>query len=489
MPNRPAVPKDIALDVMIESGHRCAVCGISCSLEKAHIIPWSEVQEHTLENLICLCATCHTRSHDEKWDVDTLREYKRRPWVVRQFENYVPVKPTVQVQLTIDALLRDFTDRDAKMLPLALAALLDIPPQDVHIRSVKLGSVNVIIDLPEESARKLLRIHKRKRRLFSEYLAPLKVLNLRLAPTAVEPRELTRLLRMPALEPKLASASSCASPITSAGADRGEADLRGLDLHGFDLSWADLRRAHLSGADLSGADLSGADLYGADLCGADLSGADLCGADLSGADLYGADLSGADLYGADLSGANLHQMMLNDATNLDGKWRLVWSILNERKANRNLHKADLSGANLVVANLWNADLREADLSGANLGGANLRGANLGGADLVGAELWNADLREANLSGANLSGANLRGANLGGANLRGANLGEAYLGGVNLKRADLSEANLIGAKLRGAYLNNANLRGANLLQAEVPISQLNEAEALEGATLPDGTVHE
>ena len=41
-PNRPEIPATIKMEVMIESGHRCAVCGTPCPLERAHIIPWSK---------------------------------------------------------------------------------------------------------------------------------------------------------------------------------------------------------------------------------------------------------------------------------------------------------------------------------------------------------------------------------------------------------------------------------------------------------------
>jgi tetratricopeptide (TPR) repeat protein len=111
MPNRPAIPTAIAREVMIESGQRCAVCGLPCSLEKAHIVPWSEVKEHTVENLVCLCATCHRRSHDEGWDADILREYKQRPWVVRQFENYSPARSTVP-PFQAPRVLPDFVGRE-----------------------------------------------------------------------------------------------------------------------------------------------------------------------------------------------------------------------------------------------------------------------------------------------------------------------------------------------------------------------------------------
>jgi formylglycine-generating enzyme required for sulfatase activity len=86
MSKRPAIPAEIARRILIESGHRCAVCGASCPLERAHIIPWHKSKEHKAEDLICLCANCHQRADHEKWGVKTFREYKRNPWILRQYE-------------------------------------------------------------------------------------------------------------------------------------------------------------------------------------------------------------------------------------------------------------------------------------------------------------------------------------------------------------------------------------------------------------------
>ena len=68
----------------------------------------------------------------------------------------------------------------------------------------------------------------------------------------------------------------------------------------------------------------------------------MMGAKLGETNLTDADLSGADLSGADLSEARLRFAKLDDSTQLDGKWRLVWSIVNEGGADR-----DLSGAELT----------------------------------------------------------------------------------------------------------------------------------------------
>jgi hypothetical protein len=69
-------------------------------------------------------------------------------------------------------------------------------------------------------------------------------------------------------------------------------------------------------------------------------------------------------------------------------------------------------------------------------------------------------------------------------LSGFNLNEADLSDSILDRADLTEADLSGANLEAVYLREANLRGV-----EATKEQLSAAKSLEGATMPDGTVHE
>ena len=84
--SRPKIPADIQRQVLIESGHRCAVCGESTPINRAHIIPWHKTHEHKFENLICLCANCHNRADKENWGKLTLQEYKQRPWILRRYD-------------------------------------------------------------------------------------------------------------------------------------------------------------------------------------------------------------------------------------------------------------------------------------------------------------------------------------------------------------------------------------------------------------------
>ena len=121
-------------------------------------------------------------------------------------------------------------------------------------------------------------------------------------------------------------------------------------------------------------------------------------------------------------------------------------------------------------------LEDGSLSGAFLASANLSGAFLGSANLSGVDLGSADLSGAGFGEANLSGAYLLGANLGGAHLQRANLSGAHLWAANLSGANLRRANL-----SGAYLSWVDLSGAR----NWAIEQLEQAQTLEGATMPDG----
>lgn len=101
MPSRPAIPAEVTREILLESGHRCAVCGTPCPLERAHIVPWHRSREHKAENLICLCANCHERADKEKWGEKTLEEYKKKPWVLRQYGSIGSGSETKASQLCV----------------------------------------------------------------------------------------------------------------------------------------------------------------------------------------------------------------------------------------------------------------------------------------------------------------------------------------------------------------------------------------------------
>lgn len=74
---RPAIPASLQRAVLVEAGHRCAIptCRSTPTMF-AHITPWAKVQEHTFDNLIALCPTCHARFDGGQIDRQSMLQYK-----------------------------------------------------------------------------------------------------------------------------------------------------------------------------------------------------------------------------------------------------------------------------------------------------------------------------------------------------------------------------------------------------------------------------
>lgn len=178
MPSRPSIPQEVVRAVLIEAGHRCAVCGTSCPLEKAHIVPWCEKKSHEKENLICLCANCHERADREKWGKKTLQEYKQNPWVMRQNNAPLQINATKRIVLTIDMEFVDFDGNQENILKHAIAGLLKISPQAIRVRSKEKGSVKITLDLPEAAAKELLRMFKENSPELKESLSMFNVIDI-----------------------------------------------------------------------------------------------------------------------------------------------------------------------------------------------------------------------------------------------------------------------------------------------------------------------
>ncbi|MFJ8604526.1 HNH endonuclease signature motif containing protein [Streptomyces shenzhenensis] len=75
--NRPAVPRQLARDLLVEAGHRCAIptCRAT-TLELAHITPWAKTRAHDFDNMITLCPNCHTRFDRGEIDRLSMLQYK-----------------------------------------------------------------------------------------------------------------------------------------------------------------------------------------------------------------------------------------------------------------------------------------------------------------------------------------------------------------------------------------------------------------------------
>jgi type I restriction enzyme R subunit len=139
MTTRSKIPADAVRELILESGHRCAVCGQPLTLELAHIIPWRESRDNSPDNLICLCANCHTRSDREKWGVEILRQYKKRPWInSRPAGTAGRAKNRKSIEIKIDLELVKLPDEKRReWLEKAIAAFLNVSPKEVRIKSIE----------------------------------------------------------------------------------------------------------------------------------------------------------------------------------------------------------------------------------------------------------------------------------------------------------------------------------------------------------------
>jgi HNH endonuclease len=75
--NRPEIPRGLVREILVEAGHRCAIptCR-QTPVEIAHIISYEQVREHTFDNLIALCPTCHARYDRGEIDRKAMTQYK-----------------------------------------------------------------------------------------------------------------------------------------------------------------------------------------------------------------------------------------------------------------------------------------------------------------------------------------------------------------------------------------------------------------------------
>jgi hypothetical protein len=178
LPERPAIPAAITREILIESGHRCAVCGATFPLERAHIVPWHKSREHNAEDLICLCASCHERADLEGWGEKTLREYKQKPWILRQYKSEEAVSRKSKIEITLAVELSDFDERDQRLFQYAIAAFLNVTPDDVRIISVEeSNSIKVILEVPSENAEKLVEAARGDDSELKAYLYPFGLLS------------------------------------------------------------------------------------------------------------------------------------------------------------------------------------------------------------------------------------------------------------------------------------------------------------------------
>jgi len=176
---RPAIPVEIRREVLLEARHHCAVCCGGLALEFAHIVPWSKSADHSVENLVALCANCHTRADNEKWGVSSLKHYKDRPCIVTRGA-MPPISPAQQavVDLIVAYNPDQMTDKERHRLVGIVAAYAGVSLQHVSVVSVTQANSSLVrLLVPRSAAKRLERGFKERDSRFRAFFDELRVLD------------------------------------------------------------------------------------------------------------------------------------------------------------------------------------------------------------------------------------------------------------------------------------------------------------------------
>jgi type I restriction enzyme, R subunit len=181
--NRPAIPIETKREVLFEARHHCAVCCESLPLEYAHIVPWGKTRDHSAENLIALCANCHSRADKEDWGVLYLKRYKDKPCILeRSTLPPMSVEQKMMVDLILAAPPDSMTPMQSMLLRSAIAAYTGTTIEHVEVLALEpFNSSRMRISLPEEAAKRLLRGFDTNDSLLRVFLENVDVLNIDLA--------------------------------------------------------------------------------------------------------------------------------------------------------------------------------------------------------------------------------------------------------------------------------------------------------------------
>jgi hypothetical protein len=109
--------------------------------------------------MICLCANCHERADTENWGEKALAWYKKNPWVLRSGKLPVcPESPRIEVQITIK--MEACNPVHLEQLRDAVTRSLGIAQDQFQVKRVEAGSLRIVIELPAESAKQLLKAYQ-----------------------------------------------------------------------------------------------------------------------------------------------------------------------------------------------------------------------------------------------------------------------------------------------------------------------------------------
>lgn len=91
-------PVGVRRDLLVESGHACAICREKAPSNFHHMLEWSKIKQHNPAHMLHLCGTCHDRCGNGQIDRKSQQSYKTK----LKERNNGPVDPYVATKRTAD---------------------------------------------------------------------------------------------------------------------------------------------------------------------------------------------------------------------------------------------------------------------------------------------------------------------------------------------------------------------------------------------------
>jgi type I restriction enzyme, R subunit len=158
MSNRPAIPHIVAQELLFEVRYRCACDCEPVSLEKAHIVPWRDTKDNNPNNLVVLCANCHTRADSENWSEAMLHRFKEHPCALER--DRLPPMSTEQKAM-VDMILASspdsMTEQQRVRIVAMVAAYAGVHFSEVSIISLTASNSSLIrLEMPLLAAERVI---------------------------------------------------------------------------------------------------------------------------------------------------------------------------------------------------------------------------------------------------------------------------------------------------------------------------------------------
>lgn len=190
---RPAIPIETQRLVLFESRHHCAVCCNPLPLEQAHVMAWKNSKDHSVENLIALCANCHSRADHEDWGAPALEKYKKNPCILARISNApalsnAAIMEHVEMVLAMECGL--LKERVAE-LESKIGAYTKSPGQVTVLSIVTTNSSKALVALPAEAARVLVRGFEQKDPVLQAFLEDIPLLSAAFCPAPMKEAQIS----------------------------------------------------------------------------------------------------------------------------------------------------------------------------------------------------------------------------------------------------------------------------------------------------------